>query len=108
MHRRKGGWRAEHPSAVVVARPGPFGNPFSVAAADDAGYSRRGAVTAFEDWLAGNPWASGNDALEARRQVLLSRLEELRGRDLACWCRPDQECHAEVLLRLANTDKTEG
>ena len=45
MHRRKGGWLAEHPSAVVVARPGPFGNPFSVAAADDAGYSRRGQAS---------------------------------------------------------------
>lgn len=27
---------------------------------------------------------------------------ELAGRDLACWCRPDQPCHADVLLELAN------
>ncbi|MEU6714839.1 DUF4326 domain-containing protein [Nonomuraea sp. NPDC046802] len=26
---------------------------------------------------------------------------ELAGRDLACWCRPDQECHADVLLAVA-------
>lgn len=27
---------------------------------------------------------------------------ELAGRDLACWCRLDQPCHADVLLELAN------
>ena len=26
----------------------------------------------------------------------------LRGKDLACWCRLDQPCHADVLLELAN------
>lgn len=29
-------------------------------------------------------------------------VEELRGKDLACWCPLDQPCHAEVLLELAN------
>lgn len=28
---------------------------------------------------------------------------ELAGHDLACWCRPDQPCHADVLLELANS-----
>lgn len=28
--------------------------------------------------------------------------KELRGCDLACWCRLDQPCHADVLLELAN------
>ncbi|WP_280186434.1 MULTISPECIES: DUF4326 domain-containing protein [Nocardia] len=27
---------------------------------------------------------------------------ELRGKDLCCWCPPDQPCHADVLLQLAN------
>ncbi len=28
---------------------------------------------------------------------------QLRGKDLACWCRLDgRPCHADVLLRLAN------
>lgn len=29
---------------------------------------------------------------------------ELAGRDLACWCAPDQPCHADILLDLANRD----
>jgi hypothetical protein len=27
---------------------------------------------------------------------------DLRGRDLACWCAPTFDCHADVLLELAN------
>lgn len=27
---------------------------------------------------------------------------DLYGKDLVCWCRPDQPCHADVLLALAN------
>jgi hypothetical protein len=29
-------------------------------------------------------------------------LEELRGKNLACWCKPGAPCHADVLLELAN------
>lgn len=31
-----------------------------------------------------------------------AELAELRGRNLACWCRPGTPCHADVLLELAN------
>lgn len=27
---------------------------------------------------------------------------ELAGRDLACWCKPDQPCHGDHLLTIAN------
>lgn len=29
-------------------------------------------------------------------------LPELRGKNLACWCRSGEPCHADVLLELAN------
>ncbi len=29
-------------------------------------------------------------------------LAPLKGKDLVCYCEPDQACHADVLLRLAN------
>lgn len=93
------------PNTVKVCRPGIFGNPFTFKAAEDAGYTRKGAVSAFEDWLAGNPWACGTDTFEDRRQTLIRRLPELRGKNLACWCPLDGPCHADVLLALANTDR---
>ena len=41
---------------------------------------------------------------EYRRRYPLSEkhLARLRGKDLACWCRLDQPCHADVLLEVAN------
>lgn len=28
--------------------------------------------------------------------------KELEGKDLACWCKPEDPCHADVLLEIAN------
>ncbi len=78
--RRTKGWR-KPASAIVVARPTRWGNPFPVINGD-----RVTAVERFRAWLP----SSGLD------------LTELHGRDLCCWCPLDQPCHADVLLELAN------
>ena len=31
--------------------------------------------------------------------------EQLRGKNLVCWCALDQPCHADVLLKIANGGK---
>lgn len=107
QRKRTKGWRMPEGS-VSVCRPGPFGNPFTVRAAEAAGYTRECAVAAFRDWLAGNYWACGSDNYETRRRTILSRMHELRGRDLACFCPLDQPCHADVLLELANAESRPG
>lgn len=33
---------------------------------------------------------------------LTQELTELRGKNLACWCKIGNPCHADVLLELAN------
>lgn len=101
QRRRTKGWKLP-PNTTCVTRPGVFGNPFTFKAADEAGYTRRGAVSAFQDWLSGNPWACGDDRYEARRLAILARLPELRGKNLACFCPLDQPCHADILLEIAN------
>lgn len=45
---------------------------------------------------------SMRDHLHGRRKLILSRLHELRGHDLCCWCKQGQPCHADVLLQMAN------
>lgn len=70
------------------------------------------AVTCYRTWLAGDPLlpagltargvAFYRGQLGERRAAILSRLPELRGRPLACWCALDAPCHADVLLELAN------
>jgi len=104
---RAKGWRLPA-GAVVVARPTIWGNPFTVSAALDAGFRgtdeemARLVTVAFRTWMhgAGTDWM-GTES-DRRRDVILSRLPELRGRDLACWCKPGCDCHADVLLELAN------
>ena len=92
--RRTKGWR-KPAGVVVVARPGRWGNPYRVAIAA-AGYQAakdpRHAVDLFTDLVAASP---------TFRAMVRA---ELAGRDLACWCPVDRPCHADVLLRIANSE----
>lgn len=99
LSRRKG---ARLPAdAVNVARPGRFGNPFPVGkpgSLDRVAPDRAGAVGLFEQML---------DDPEMRAACGYPTDSELReklaGRDLACWCPANEPCHADVLIRRANT-----
>jgi hypothetical protein len=83
LSRRKG-WR-KPPGTVVVARPHRWGNPYRVGLeASDAAE----AVALYREHLLRHP----------RLVELAAR--ELAGKDLACWCPPDQPCHADVLLEI--------
>lgn len=80
--------------AVVVARPTKWGNPFKVGSIDRRTGGRLDADTAIErylGWLLKQPHAT-DAAIDT----------ELRGKNLACWCKPGAPCHADVLLEIAN------
>lgn len=103
--RRVKGWRMPE-NTVSVCRPGKWGNPFGT---DQFRWTRPDpemeieprrrtdeecqaeAVAIYENWL------PAEKIEEARR--------ELRGKNLACYCRPGTPCHADVLLRLANDQR---
>ncbi|VTR77234.1 DUF4326 domain-containing protein [Cellulomonas hominis] len=86
MTRRAGGWRHEHPTAVIVARPTRWGNPFPVSR-----YGQDQAVRMFRTWVATrNSHTTGHRLLDTedaddRFDWLLGHLQDLTGRDLACW-----------------------
>lgn len=85
-------WRAEHPDAVIVARPHPWSNPFVVGTPENGGnITRELAVSEYKRAL-----------LEGRLSKKPRHLVELQGFDLACWCPLGEPCHADVLLELAN------
>jgi hypothetical protein len=82
--RRKGVRLPE--GAVIVTRPTKWGNPHSL----DLG--RAEAVRCYRD-----------DLLAGRLEIAAAQVrEELRGRDLACYCPLDEPCHADVLIEIAN------
>lgn len=78
--------------AIYVGRPTKWGNPYKVqmgqGATDRAKY--QSVVNMYREWLLGQPHLV--DAIK----------DELKGKDLVCWCKP-MPCHADVLLEIANS-----
>jgi hypothetical protein len=84
QRRRKKGWRMPL-GTICVGRPGPWSNPFD-------------SAEEFRVWLRGQ---AHQDLFLERRHWILANLDLLRQyRYVACWCRLDRECHADVLLEL--------
>jgi hypothetical protein len=109
QRKRQAGWRLAYATtnpngAVIVSRPSRWGNPCKVATMTEMGYVDPHAAAAenFAAWLRGDRLNAPTDEADARRERILNDLPDmLRGKDLACTCRPDQACHADELLRLA-------
>jgi len=98
-------WRAEHPDAVIVARPSRWGNPER--AQDRSLSEREAAYWWFERHLRMRRVPGSPAAWIAERIGYPSDDEiraELRGRDLLCWCPLSSPCHADVLLLIANSN----
>jgi hypothetical protein len=98
--KRHKGWRMPE-NTVSVARPTRWGNPFRVGTVyvthKDVDYKVRDqwhAVQLFKEHLDRKP----NLVTEIR--------DELKGFNLACWCKLGTPCHVDVLLKLANERPT--
>ena len=91
------------PNTVKVTRPGKWGNPFTVTekmrpgSKVSCGYiavpTIEDAISCYREMTECPEWAD-------RRAML----DELRGKNLACWCALGSPCHADVLLELANPE----
>ncbi len=96
---RAKGWKMP-PNTVKVTRPGKWGNHFIVSPSARPG-TRSGALYTNVPTV--------EDAVECYRLWLFElpgwiddARHELRGKNLACWCKPGEPCHADVLLEIAN------
>lgn len=113
MHRvrlsRVGGWKMP-PDCRKVARPGRWGNPWVAVQHPATGswYAKR------KDRPFNPRWAFFTREEAVRHCVRLfaryaafraardpAWIEPLRGKSLACFCNLEDECHGDVLLRLA-------
>jgi hypothetical protein len=96
---RRGGWR-KPPGAVVVARPGRWGNPFDYR---DLEGGRAEAVARFAGWIVNPASAPIRCGTTVYSPSTVEEVQaELHGRDLACWCPLGEPCHGDVLLEIAN------
>lgn len=100
---RTKGWRMPLNTVNVSRGPGRhWGNPFIVGTHGDAAT----CVARYRNLATGlismfppcPPWL----AQKAAQDHIRAHLDQLRGKNLACWCQPGQPCHADVLLEIAN------
>jgi hypothetical protein len=88
-------------NTVKVDRSTRWGNPFVIGSRVRVGnitalcFTAQEAVDTFECYCLHD---IGKRFVEQVR-------EELRGKNLACWCPLHQPCHADVLLELANRNE---
>jgi hypothetical protein len=78
---------------VYIGRPSIWGNPFSHASNTKAKFkvdTREQAIAEYRKWIT-----------EGDGKHLLKRLHELKGKRIACWCKP-LSCHGDVLAELAD------
>jgi hypothetical protein len=93
-HQRKG-WRKPAGSKVVT-RASRWGNPYK--AKPHGPYEATEAVQRHRDDLT-------NGGVTNTRGQLITAVDvrrHLRGYDLICGCPPDQACHADTLIEIAN------
>ncbi|MGN6417770.1 MAG: DUF4326 domain-containing protein [Pseudobacter sp.] len=83
QRKRTAGWKMPE-NTIYVGRPTKWGNPYKINEKVD----RANAVALFKEYI--------------EQYVPKEELEELKGKNLACWCKEGSPCHADVLLELAN------
>jgi hypothetical protein len=70
---------------IYVGRPSKWSNPFELKT-----YSRTESIKKYKTYLLSNP------------ELVEQAKKELKGKNLACWCKIDEPCHADVLLDLVS------
>jgi hypothetical protein len=106
QRRRVKGWRMPL-NTVSVTRPGKYGNPYHPGCG--LGYGRINDDGKPVSWDIGDPrvqvmffkWHM-DDMMKHRPADYEAYIAPLHGKNLACFCKPDQPCHADILLELAN------
>jgi hypothetical protein len=80
---------SSYPTMPDIGRGSKWGNPFRIGPDGD----RAAVIAKHARWL-------------ADQHDLSLALDELRGRDLVCFCAP-LPCHGDLVLRLANASREE-
>lgn len=108
QRKRVKGWRMPE-GAVYVGRPTKWGNPFQVireggfwTVVDNNGVDYREPTTGWADKDYAVSKAVSLFAMDVELGLAPYPIDEIRGKDLACFCPLDQPCHADVLLYHAN------
>jgi hypothetical protein len=75
---------SEPPNSIYIGRPGPLGSPFVIGIHGN----RKKCIEKHINFVLESP-------------AILTRVRQLKGLDLVCWCAPEP-CHGDFYLKLAN------
>lgn len=119
QRKRTKGWRMPE-NTVSVTRPGKYGNPFIVGhhymrnvssgtvlgkflyIEAYEGYQTK-TYTTIKTLKEAVEWYEWYLSTYSERQLQVLR-NDLKGKNLACWCPLDKPCHADILLKYANKE----
>jgi hypothetical protein len=119
QRKRTKGWEMP-PNTAYVGRPTKWGNPFRAIFDKDALDLDRDDIENSGTWWVvdneGNYWRSHttkesaiaqcvklySSYLEAKLTIGQLNLNEIIGKNLACFCKIDEPCHADVLIEFCN------
>lgn len=96
QRQRTAGWKMPA-NTVYVGRPTKYGNPYRVGEPDQLTGEPMTAADVVR-WFQTAADSASVEAAEWRAEIK----RELAGKDLACWCKVGEPCHADVLLAIAN------
>lgn len=83
---------------IYVGRPSKWGNPFKIGApyldinGNKTNITPQDAVEFFKHGIEDEFIGFTKDQIK----------KELAGKNLSCWCKEGQPCHADILIELAN------
>lgn len=108
QRKRTKGWRMPQ-NTISVGRPGRFGNPFVIIKLEERNLfgvrfenlglvkftgtkieCQKQAVIEFKNFWKGD------------RKFNKEIKKELKGKNLACWCKEGEPCHGDYLFKIAN------
>jgi len=104
--RRTKGWRMPE-NTIKVDRSTHLGNPFIVGKHGTV----KECIDLFKYLLGGYQCFSvDKECVDRQRrfiQYLQMHKDELKGKNLACWCKESQPCHADILIKILNAGGAE-
>ncbi len=116
QRKRTQGWKMPE-NTIYTGRPSKWGNPFKldpdgairyysanrricdpwVYWSVSGGFATSDIIALYKAWITGKLKFQG---IYRRPLPSVPDIEELRGKDLACWCALDKPCHTDVLIKL--------
>lgn len=88
QRKRTKGWKMPE-NTTYVGRPSKWGNPFKI----DEDHSAEEVVKQYRVHILG------------KLHVGLLDISELKGKNLSCFCKIGQPCHADILLKICSDAK---